>query len=144
MGFEQPRENKQEENATLSILKKESLGLSGVGIVQREGGKEIIKPDEQRINPNTWNENDGVILFTDGKGEKYVLPDSDEARKTLSEDETMKKDEGIGVPHLQDKEVWGSEERRNSMSSYREWEKLAMKRRDALESQKAKEQEQET
>jgi len=70
--------------------------------------------------PNTWNENDGVIVWLDGNGRKYATPSSDRTREVISEH--LKKNTEIGVPHLNVADVWGREPEKNS--SYKEWQAL--------------------
>lgn len=58
------------------------------------------------LKPFTWNENSGVILFNDGE-KTYVTRSTDELRNELFRlGNEYKKDERIGVPHVNDSGVW--------------------------------------
>jgi len=130
MGFEEPKngEMKEDNNSDavesretkkqreMARVREDSMTLTQMYL---EGTKSYI--DKEIVSaPNTWNENDGVIVWLDENGRKYATPSSDRTREIMSEH--LKKNEGIGVPHLNVGDVWGSEPEKNS--SYNEWQAL--------------------
>ncbi|MEK9194967.1 MAG: hypothetical protein AAB975_01210 [Patescibacteria group bacterium] len=128
MGFESPSFEKKEQGESVADkLKEEALDLAHIGLI---GTRETSGNEIPKMRPETWNENDGVIVFSDKGSRVYAIPASEWARDLLMHDKdgAMKKDENVGVPHLNNAEVWGDEARREGMNSFREWQKLAEKR----------------
>lgn len=110
------REVKKERE--LMLIQEYSLPLTALHL---QGGETSV---DRAINvaPNTWNENDGVIVWLDRNGRIYATPGSDHTREIMFEHLT--KDESIGVPHLNSKEVWGDKAEGGGTNDFREWERL--------------------
>lgn len=54
----------------------------------------------------TWNENSGVIVFSDESGETYATKSSDELRSSLFKSRDYSKNESIGVPAVNSPDGW--------------------------------------
>lgn len=121
----------------LASLKLDSLDISNLALTGKGGfdasyqnGGEPLK-----IQPGTWNENSGVIVYADKGGKIYAVPASEEVRRQLQDPESgMEKDEGVSVPHMNEADVWGTEERRKQMPIFDRWKGLV---RLSLEKEKA-------
>ena len=88
------------------LLKKNSLDLFDVSKSLIEGQNEGWAKDIQKgLEPLTWNENSGVLIFNDGE-QTYVTRPSAELREKLNKSGTYTKNESLGVPHINDGDVW--------------------------------------
>jgi aspartokinase len=105
-----PRQESQE----IAELKRKSLSLRALAFAKG------TKIDVMR--PETWNENQGVIVYADKEGEIFAVPSSEDTRKTLSGN--FDKDTTVGVLSLNQGECWGDEARRESMTAFKEWQEL--------------------
>ena len=112
------REVEYQEKESVRLLKRDSMVLEALYFA----GIKLSSLDV-KIRPGTWNANQGVIVFADLHGRKYAVPDFERTRKLLYES-NMGQDESIGVPHLNNLEIWGNEERRQGMTSLEEWMRL--------------------
>ncbi len=54
----------------------------------------------------TWNENSGVIVFSDENGETYASKSSDKLRSALFKSHDYSKNESIGVPAVNSPDGW--------------------------------------
>lgn len=110
------REAKKEHE--LTRVQEDSLPLTALHLQGMEGSV------DRTIHavPNTWNENDGVIVWLDRNGRTYATPSSDRTREVMFEH--LAKDEQIGVPHLNAKEVWGDKAEEGGNNDFRQWERL--------------------
>ena len=134
MGYEAPKHREvNQEDASKSLetfeakkereiesIKEKSLPLTALGLKMPEVSTSI----DQNINaaPNTWIENSGVMVWIDRNGRKYATPSSDESRRVLNEH--FKKDTtNIGVPNLNNKDLWGDNPEEKS-KSFLEWQRL--------------------
>ncbi len=68
-----------------------------------KGGQEI--KNNQVVKPMTWNENAGVLIFSDENGETYVNH-SEKLRADLLKSRDYIKDEQLGVPNLNEAGTW--------------------------------------
>lgn len=105
-------------SAALATLRHKSLDLGGLHLP----GIDKMPAQEIQAEPLTWNENAGVVLFTDKEGNKYELPSSEDARELLSSENGFTRVPGLGVPNLNDSNLWGKD--RESNSAYRKWQSL--------------------
>lgn len=118
---------------TLSALKAKALGIDGVyfpGIRERqkengefEASGRAKKPSDWE-QPLSWNENSGVIQFTDQDGKEFCMPSNNEVREMLRTDPSFIKKEGKSVLNLSEVSVWGGSEEAEKYSAYQEWQKL--------------------
>ena len=116
----------EQEKDPLALTKADSLDLTHLGLAGRGGTDTSMNLNELKMTPGTWNENQGVIIYADNQGKKFAVPGSERARREFVS-MGMMKDESVGVPHLNDAEVWGSEERREGMETFHHWKELAEK-----------------
>jgi hypothetical protein len=122
MGFESPMKSEEQEKDPLSLLKKDSLELSHIGLAGIGGN--LHDEMKMKMRPETWNEHQGVIVYADKQGKVYAIPSSESARNKMQE-LGIEKDEIVeGVPHLNDADVWGTEERREKMATFHQWKGL--------------------
>ncbi|NCT01988.1 hypothetical protein GW766_01900 [Candidatus Parcubacteria bacterium] len=120
MSFESfgSKESGSEKSAALEHLKE-----VGVSLANRFNAFEGKTFDAmQDIKPNTWNENSGVIIFADHSGEVFAVPSTDRYRNELFKDQTVTKDESIGVPSLSNTEVWSNDPTQaETVPGFQEW-----------------------
>jgi|CXWL01.1.fsa_nt_gi hypothetical protein len=114
-----PELHVSENQASLEILKSSAMNINGLALAD---GKVL---DDLEIAPGTYNENQEVIVFAIGD-QKYAMPANSQARSYL-EQAQFRKEESVGVPHLNDADVWGTPERRGQMESFKEWLSLSQK-----------------
>ncbi len=93
------------------LLKQAAFSLGGLG--------EKIKA--HNALPGKYNENQGVVVFSNKEG-AFALPASPETRRLLEAAE-YSKDERIGVPNLNDSATW-SEAQKASGASFDKWKKI--------------------
>lgn len=84
-----------------------------------------------------WNEANGVILFKTEEGETFATPANSKTRESIN-NSCLAYTESLGVPNLNNLDVWGDEERRSQMESVNEWMELSSK---SQEFERNKEQE---
>lgn len=98
-----------------SGLNVNDLFLRGVG----ENGV-YINPES--IKAGTYNEQNGVILANIA-GEIIALPSNERTHKII-EDSELLLDESVGVPNINNAEVWGDASQRAQSPSYMRWLEL--------------------
>ena len=120
MGFESmpsaPVEKSEAEKKT-ELLKRKSMPLGGLYLAGADK-----RMDELEMQPGTYAENGGVIVYSDKNGEKYATPGTSESRQLLQQLEMT--EVSMGVPALSNGEVWGDDERRENMPSWHQWKDL--------------------
>ena len=87
------------------LLKKNSMNLFDVSKNLIEGQNAGWAKDIHNIEPFSWNENAGVLVFNDGES-TYVTRASSELRNKLNHSGTYTKNESWGVPSINDGVVW--------------------------------------
>ena len=110
----------QEDKRRLELMHMEARSLPLAGLYLH--GTRLDCGDIP-IQPGTWNENSGVILYADSEGRSFVMPSRDDDRRWLFES-GMKKDTTIGVPGFNNLEVWGTQEQRERATSFQRWMEL--------------------
>jgi len=107
MGFESfPQQKTQEKKLSkedlTSLLKNGALNFDGFT-------RRFLKDPNIFIPKMNWNENAGVIVFTDENGETYATKSSNELRSALLKSHDYTRDEKIGVPAVNSPDGWESQ-----------------------------------
>ena len=120
-------ENKSEAEKKLELLKKKSMPIGSLFLAgyEKANGDKGMNLNDLEMQPGTYAENGGVIIYADKQGEKYATPATDESRELLRQSEII--EISMGVPALSNGEVWGDADRRENMPSWHQWKDLVSK-----------------
>ncbi|MCX6736069.1 MAG: hypothetical protein NTZ13_03215 [Candidatus Parcubacteria bacterium] len=113
----------QRENTSAAVLNKLKENAMDIGQLQIIGQS----TENMHMQPNTWNETNGVIVFSDENGKIFASPATEKIRSELVNN-AVEQDVSIGVPALNNKENWGSSE-----YSFSQWKKLAESKKEESE-----------
>lgn len=104
-----PIEKKLSKEELTSLLKQNSIHF---GHNERNAFNWLQDEDKGRffVPKMTWNENSGVLIFSDENGDTWASPMSDEKRQSLFKSRDYIKDESIGVPPLNTRDPWPNQE----------------------------------
>lgn len=127
MGFEGPPSmpsSTEKEDNKLELLKGESMPLGSLFLAgyEKANGDKGMNLNDLELQPGTYAENGGVIIYADKQGEKYATPTTGESRELLQQLEMA--EVSMGVPALNNGEVWGDANRREGMPSWHQWKDL--------------------
>lgn len=104
----------------LEQLKARSMNLRGIYLAGTDTKLDDIVSS---MNSGTYNENGGVIVYKLGD-EVFATPSSRGGE--LVQTAGLMLDEKVGVPNLNDGEVWEKDEvKRNGLSGFQDWKKLS-------------------
>lgn len=125
MSLENAGQNRAEsqENGNRGWLKQNSLDLNSVhlsGLGERADRLVNYEPGE-------WNEQNGIIMYSDAEGGLFAIPATDASREKIMSDPTFSKVEGKGVLNLGDSDmVWGGAEKNATNSAFNRWRELSL------------------
>lgn len=130
MGFENNQASNKVETSnvkSLEELKQGAVALSGSHL--NSLGSTIDSATDYPAN--SWNEHNGVMIFTDGEGGIFASPITDRLRDSMYASPDLKKDESIGVPNLNESEVWHKDAAQADLiDTFTKWKGLASEARD--------------
>lgn len=99
------KEKRLSKEELTNLLKNNALKLDRLTM----GSMKWANPSDENVffvPKMTWNENSGVIVFSDENGETYATKSSDELRSSLNKSFNYSKNESIGVPAVNDPLGW--------------------------------------
>lgn len=125
-----PPKSAETEDNKWELLKGESMPLGSLFLsgYEKANGDKGMNMNDLELQPETYAENGGVIIYEDKQGEKYATPATRESRELLRNLEMT--EVSIGVPALNNGEVWGDADRRENMPSWQQWKDLVARSQD--------------
>jgi UDP-N-acetyl-D-mannosaminuronic acid transferase (WecB/TagA/CpsF family) len=103
-------------------LSENALNLSGLYLRGAVEGNRDVGELAKSIQPGTYNENNGTVIFATTEG-VYAIPSNSHLKDLLTQAE-FQNDKSIGVPWLNDGNMWGTEAERLSNSGFQDWKRL--------------------
>lgn len=123
MSIEQIGQREQALQILKQSLSEHALSLEGLYLKGAVETNRDVGSYSRGIKPGTYNENNGVVVFATTEG-AYAIPANSGLYELLQQAE-FEKDKSIGVPWLNDGNMWGAEAERQSNSGFQQWSKLA-------------------
>jgi hypothetical protein len=113
MGFNDAPASKTAEEQAFEALIEKSFSLRSLSL---KGSN--VESDNAHIANGSYNVNQGVILIKSNDS-YYALPETRETIEILQNDSRIK-DERMGVPYLNDREMWTNPDG----ESFKEWKQM--------------------
>jgi hypothetical protein len=123
MHFERNGSREQALEILKQNLSEHALSLEGLYLRGAVEENRDVGSRSKDIKPGTYNENNGVVVFATTEG-AYAIPSTSSLYELLTQ-AGFEKDQSIGVPWLNDGNMWGPEAERQSNSGFQKWLELA-------------------
>ncbi|MES2224338.1 MAG: hypothetical protein V4469_05415 [Patescibacteria group bacterium] len=122
MSAENPTPQEQALELLKNQLSESALNISGLYFAGASGA-DRTQDQLKELKPGQYAEQNNVVIFATAEG-RYAVPTTSHMTELIKQAE-FQLNESVGVPQLNNVDMWGPENQRAGNSGFQKWQQLS-------------------